>query len=208
VDRHRSREWALLEVEAELYRRDRFLSTDLAKSAAARAGLPSGLVSDRDIAEAADRAARSLSSIDFGADRVPTRKSVGTVPWSVTAEILKTDAAQRLVTGIVLEPTDVVGADTQNDIYSAETIALAADQYMLTSQVIGIQHAERAGERVRVVRSWIAANDETINGQRVVKGSWLMTVKVFDDDLWNQVLSGVLSGFSVGGVATRTRISA
>jgi hypothetical protein len=79
---------------------------------------------------------------------------------------------------------------------------------MLTSQVIGIQHAERAGERVRVVRSWIAANDETINGQRVVKGSWLMTVKVFDDDLWNQVLSGVLSGFSVGGVATRTRISA
>jgi DNA adenine methylase len=38
----------------------------------------------------------------------------------------------------------------------------------------------------------------------VSKGTWLMAVRVLDDGLWEQVKTGGITGFSIGGSAVRT----
>ena len=41
-----------------------------------------------------------------------------------------------------------------------------------------------------------------MRGKTVVKGTWIMTVKVTDDELWAMCKSGDITGFSIGGVAS------
>lgn len=112
------------------------------------------------------------------------------------------DSEERFVLGIVLEPETV---DAQNDIYDAPTIRKAAHVYMERYQNQGLQHKELVNDRVILVESYIAPVDMTIGGQAVKAGSWLMGVRYDDGDLWAAVKSGKITGFSIGGYATRTK---
>lgn len=116
----------------------------------------------------------------------------------VNAQILKSDIEQRLVTGIVMEPDEF---DAHGDVTTAEEIERAAHMYLVNSRVVGRQHSEVAP--AHVVESWIAPTDIQVNGSDVKAGSWLMTVKVDDDDLWAGVKSGDYTGFSIGGFAQK-----
>ena len=114
---------------------------------------------------------------------------------------------QRFVLGIVLEPTLEMGQpDTQNDVYSAAEIEKAAHAWMERYQQIGVQHKEKADERIKVLESFIQRGDTEINGQTVKSGSWCLGVHVIDDQLWADVKSGNFTGFSIGGVANRQPI--
>lgn len=117
------------------------------------------------------------------------------------------DDEERYVLGIVLEPTKEMGeADSQGDLYSADEVRQAAYRFMEKSQTMGIQHKEAAGDRIKVLESWIAREDATIEGEPVVAGSWLLGVRIVDDDLWAAVKAGEFTGFSIGGAANRTPI--
>lgn len=113
--------------------------------------------------------------------------------------ICKRDAEKQLITGIVLEPNTT---DAHGDWEKPEEIEQAAHKFMLRSRIIGLQHKEPGP--VEVVESYIAPNDMRIGGQKVVKGSWIMTVKVHDKKIWNKVKAGDYTGFSVGGMAIRS----
>ncbi len=109
----------------------------------------------------------------------------------------------RLVTGIVLEP-DV--ADSQGDTYSADEIRKTAHLWMLDFRNIGLQHKAIVNHSVQPVESWIAPVDQVIAGVDIAAGTWLLTVKVFDDELWQQVKQGTLTGFSISGFARRVPV--
>ena len=53
-----------------------------------------------------------------------------------------------------------------------------------------------------MVESWIAKADFEIEGQTVKKGTWLMTVEVSDEAVWDGIEKGDITGFSMGGIGT------
>lgn len=121
--------------------------------------------------------------------------------------VFKTDE-ERFVLGIVLEPTKEMGQpDSQKDVYSAEEVKKSSYKFMEEFQVIGLQHRADVSDRVSILLNWITLEDSTINGQPVTKGTWLLGVRVKDDTLWAAVKSGEITGFSIGGVASRTPVS-
>lgn len=107
-------------------------------------------------------------------------------------------ADQRIVSGIVYEP-DV--EDSQGDTASAEEIRKAAYDFMQNVQKFKINHKKSAD--VKVLESYIAPTDLTIEKQKVKKGSWILTVRVLNKKLWEAVKSGSISGFSMAGEAVR-----
>jgi hypothetical protein len=113
--------------------------------------------------------------------------------------LLKT-AEERFVLGIVLEPETV---DAQNDIYSAEEIRLAAHRFMEEFGGLGLMHRQRVNDRVKVLESYVAPCDFEEGGQKVKKGTWILAVRVLDDEMWRAVKEGKLTGFSIGGTGIR-----
>lgn len=110
----------------------------------------------------------------------------------------------RLATGIVLEP-DVV--DAQGDTYSVDEIRKTAHLYMLDYQNVSFQHREYVNDKVKVVESWLVPEEGVeFDGTRVRGGTWVMTVKVFDDEIWRGIKRGDITGFSIEGFAKRTPV--
>lgn len=119
---------------------------------------------------------------------------------SIYSKIRKVDNYRHWITGVVLEPDTI---DLQGDVITEDDVRLAMEGYMLNSQLVGHQHQEVA--KASVVECYLAPENFDVEGlDSVRKGSWVLTVKVFDDDLWNDVLDGKLTGFSIGGTGLRT----
>lgn len=112
----------------------------------------------------------------------------------MTKKIIKQDEEKRLVYGIVLEPETV---DAQGDIISKEEIEEAAHFFMENSQTIGKGHYMEAP--AIPVQSYICPCDCIIGKNQVKEGSWILVVKIIDDDLWVEVKKGEYTGFSLGG---------
>lgn len=113
------------------------------------------------------------------------------------APILCADDEKRLVYGLVYSPDD---EDTHGEMADAQTIEAAAHGFM-ESRLVGIQHQKEAA--ASIVESYIAQADTTIGGQAVKSGSWLVVMKIQDDELWARVKSGDFGGISMGGWAVR-----
>lgn len=116
--------------------------------------------------------------------------------------VVHKDAMRRLVIGVVMEPDAV---DTQGEYATAASIEEAAHNYMIASRTVGLQHTEDA-TGCHVVESWIAPCDLTFEGVQIRTGTWLMTIKVLNEEIWQAVLRGEFTGFSIGGVATRVGV--
>jgi 2'-5' RNA ligase len=116
--------------------------------------------------------------------------------------IAKAEGEKRLVTGIVLEPDEI---DAHGDWERSDVIMRAAHRFLADfnrETEMGLQHRIFGSIGVQLVESWIAPVDMELGGQKVKKGSWMMTVKVVSDHLWRKVKSGEITGFSIGGVAS------
>lgn len=107
---------------------------------------------------------------------------------------------ERFVLGIVLEPEEV---DAQKDIYSDAEVRTAAHKFMEQYQNIGLMHRDVVNEQVKILESYVAPVDFEMDGIVVKKGTWLLAVRVLDDELWSEVKEGGLTGFSIGGSAVR-----
>lgn len=133
-----------------------------------------------------------------GVDEQPVTE--GSVTKSVYSEIKKVDDLRHWVTGVVLEPDTV---DLQGDVITKEDVRRAMEGYMLKSQAVGRQHEQKA--KASVVECYIAPMDFRLGDKELVrKDSWVMTVKVFDEELWQDVVTGKLTGFSIGGKGVRS----
>lgn len=109
---------------------------------------------------------------------------------------------QRYVLGIVLEPETV---DGQGDIYSADEVATSAHKWMADYRNAGYMHEKNINGKVAIIESYLAPVDFAVGDQQVKKGTWLMAEHVVDDALWDQVKTGALTGFSIGGSAVRVQ---
>ena len=108
---------------------------------------------------------------------------------------------ERLVTGVVLEPNvpDLHGEVVENE----DEVYKAMQSFMLHSQSTNIDHIAKSD--AKVVESWITREDTQINGVDIVKGTWLMTMQLPEEE-FEGVLKGDFTGFSVGCLGNREPI--
>lgn len=123
----------------------------------------------------------------------------GRASFSTFGPIVKVDADTHYVTGVVYEPeTD----DTQGDFMTAEEIQKAAYWYMENGQNVDIQHSFQPFSGATTVESWVTKSDQKIGDQDIKKGTWMMTMKISDPDVFEAVQKGDITGFSMGGSGT------
>ena len=129
------------------------------------------------------------------------------ISWYVP--IAKADPDRRLVYGVVLEPGDPKHLDAQKDFVKTEEIELSAHDFMKRYRrqraSMGLQHEEEAA--VDIVESYIAPEDFTLGEGQVKKGSWVLVTYVRDEDMWQGVKAGELTGFSIGGEGERIEVA-
>lgn len=115
-------------------------------------------------------------------------------------QLLKTDSQEeRYVLGIVLEP-DVT--DAQGDIYSADEVRDAAHRFLSDAPAIWFMHRSPIGRgAVRILESYVAPQDLTFGDEVVRQGTWLLALRVLDDQLWLGIKNGELTGLSIRGSA-------
>lgn len=114
-------------------------------------------------------------------------------------KLIKT-AEERFVLGVVLVPEV---PDSQGDIYSHEEVRKAAHGFMASSGALGKQHREIVTGRLKILESYLAPQDFSIGDEQVTQGTWLMGIRVVDDELWTGVKEGSFTGFSIGGSGVR-----
>ena len=101
----------------------------------------------------------------------------------------------RIVQGSVYAPGQV---DSQGDTMTAEAIREMAWNFLLNGRVdkIDVVHSMKESG-CRVVESALVRGDNDPDGY--VNGEWILTVKIYDDSLWDACLRGELNGFSFYG---------
>ncbi|MCP3808468.1 XkdF-like putative serine protease domain-containing protein [Paenibacillus sp. Lou8.1] len=147
-----------------------------------------------------------ISLVDKGANGVPFAiiKVAGKNAIQKQVQITKVDDAKRVVIGVVYQP-DV--ADAHGDQMDAEEIEKAAHLFMEKQHTYNIdkQH-DLDTDKGYVVESYIAPCDMEIGEQTIIKGSWVAGVKVTDEDTWDDIQKGEITGFSMWGVGKREEI--
>ena len=109
-----------------------------------------------------------------------------------TVAIKATDEDERTATGAALVPNEV---DRQRDFLKPAGI----EAMYAPDPDDGVMHYRFADDDAELVRNEIIDEPETIGGKEYPAGSWIITRKYHDDELWALVDDGVLTGFSIGG---------
>jgi len=144
-----------------------------------------------EIVEKSDMLWPSLSISEEGK---PFEKSIQrTIP--ILIDKAKTD--ERICMGIVYSPDEV---DAQGDSASAEEIKKAAFDFMENCRVFKIMHKGKPA-KIKILESYVAPADFTINKRKIKKGTWLLTTRINDSKVWAKVKDGTLTGFSMAGYA-------
>lgn len=104
---------------------------------------------------------------------------------------------EHIVCGIVYEPDTV---DAQGDSASAEEIQRAAYDFMQNAQAFKVMHKGKA-VNVKILESYVAPVDFTINKRTIKKGSWVLVTRILDKKLWQDIKAGKFTGYSMGGTA-------
>lgn len=89
--------------------------------------------------------------------------------------------------------------------FSAETIKMIAEKYMRNKYTDNNDqmHDGKAVKDVYVVESWIKEDENDKSSkygyESTPVGTWFVSMKVKNDEIWNKVKEGKLNGFSVSG---------
>lgn len=131
-----------------------------------------------------------------------TKAENGEASFTTNCKIVKADKDNHYVTGIVYEP---MAEDAHGNYMTEAEITKAAYWFAKNGNQCDIQHNFEKLENSAVVESYVTKCDMEIEGQQIKKGTWMMTVEI-DDDTFEKVEKGELTGFSMGGVGKYSQV--
>ena len=121
-------------------------------------------------------------------------------------ELKVVDEERRVVVGLALVPEKRIYRKMHgkefNIFFSKETIAKTAELYMknLNGNNVTVEH-EKPIQGASVIESWIvedSKNDKSnIYNLKAVEGSWVVMMKIYNDEEWEKVKAGEYKGFSI-----------
>lgn len=125
-----------------------------------------------------------------------TKSEDGKADFQTYGRILKADAGSHFVTGIVYEP---MVEDTDGNYMTEEEITKAAHWFAKNGNKVDLQHSFEPLDGAVVVESSVTKCDMELEGQAIRKGTWLMTVEIQDEGIFQAIEKGEITGFSMGG---------
>ena len=121
------------------------------------------------------------------------------MPRKANLQVAKaTNTLLKQVTYIAMIPDAV---DLQGDITSEDDVRKAMESFNRSLKNANLFHIMKT-DTFEVTESYIAPVDFTLGEREVKKGTWLMTLQIKDDSVWNMIESGDINGISIGAVAT------
>lgn len=150
--------------------------------------------------EITDAKIQFVSLVDKAANKrqfLLKKEAGGRATFTTYGRIVKADAENHYVTGIVYEP---MAEDSHGNFMTEDEITKAAYYFAKNGNKVDLQHSFEPLDGAAVVESWIAKADFEIDGEAIQKGTWLMTVEVADESVWEGIEKGEITGFSMGGL--------
>ena len=123
--------------------------------------------------------------------------------------LAKIDEEKRMLVGVALVPEKEIPRYSEEDgeylvFFSKETIEKAQELFMnsLKNNKATLEHKEDVSG-VSVIETWIKEDDTDKSNlygfQDVPIGSWFVKMKIYNDEVWEQVKQNKLRGFSIEG---------
>lgn len=119
------------------------------------------------------------------------------------------DDDKRVVVGLALIPNKEIyrrqGDYEYNIMFSEDTVKKASHLYLkqLNNNNATLEH-EKDAEGISVVESWIVEDVDTDKSKlydlNATKGSWVVVMKVDNDEIWKDVKDGTYLGLSIEGI--------
>src|SRR5436190_19051654 len=117
----------------------------------------------------------------------------------ITYDFLKVDHSKREAYGVVYPLSD--RPDRQGDyVNDPEELVKAERTWRNHGSAIWLQHKAPA-DGVEVLSSEITKADQRIEEQEIPKGSWVLRLKIHNDDIWQEIMSGGITAYSIAGTA-------
>jgi len=124
-------------------------------------------------------------------------------------ELKEVDTEKKILMGAALIPNKQIlrlGKDKEEYYiyFSEETVKKASELFLMRSNQNNatIEHAKPI-TGMSVVESWIIDNPEVDKskeyGFNLPKGTWMISMKCNNDEIWNEVKAGTVKGFSIEG---------
>jgi hypothetical protein len=123
-------------------------------------------------------------------------------------KLAEVDAEQRILMGPALIPNKKIFRKGEEDDYyiyfSEDTVRKASELFFIKSkhQNSTFEHSFELSD-MSVVESWLIEdpkNDKaSAYGFDLPKGTWMVSMKVLNDDVWKAVKEGEVKGFSIEG---------
>jgi len=124
-------------------------------------------------------------------------------------ELKEVDTEKKILMGAALVPNkQILRADKDGNGYyiyfSEDTIKKASELFLMRSNQNNatLEHKEKLNG-MSVVESWVIDNPEMDKskeyGFNLPKGTWMISMKVNNDDVWKDVKDGKVKGFSIEG---------
>lgn len=124
-------------------------------------------------------------------------------------ELKEVDTEKKILMGAALVPNkQILRADKDGKGYyiyfSEDTIKKASELFLMRSNQNNatLEHKEKLNG-MSVVESWVIDNPEMDKskeyGFSLPKGTWMISMKVNNEDIWNDVKAGKVKGFSIEG---------
>ncbi len=124
-------------------------------------------------------------------------------------ELKEVDSEKRILMGAALVPNkQIYRRNSKNEEYyiyfSSDTIRKASELFLINSnQNNATYEHEKKVTGLSVVESWIIDDSKTdksrLYGFDLPKGTWMISMKVNNEEIWNDVKEGKVKGFSIEG---------
>lgn len=123
-------------------------------------------------------------------------------------EFKSIDDDKRIIIGLALVPDKLIyrrnGDYEYNIVFSKETVRKAAELYFkkLKNNNATLEHQEKT-DGVSTIESWIVENPKidksALYNLNATEGSWVVVMKIYNDEVWADVKNGTYKGLSIEG---------
>ena len=123
--------------------------------------------------------------------------------------LAKVDEHKRLIIGAALIPNKQIYRKDENGkefyvFFSEDTVKRASELYLINNNQASatLEHTDTIHD-VTTVESWIVEDTKhdksNIYGLNLPKGSWVLSMKVENNEVWADILAKKVKGFSIEG---------
>lgn len=117
--------------------------------------------------------------------------------WNKTKVVKSLNEELMQVTYVAMQE----GVDAHGDYVSEDEVRKAKENFNKSMMRANLFHLVMT-DSFEIIESYLAPVDMVIGEYEVRKGTWLTTLQVYDEELWNLIKSGEINGVSIGGRAT------